>query len=160
MSTEYKKTLDDEIDWKIIDQLHTATVNFSATSLELKKLFFVLLGITIPALIKLSGDKLDLSLFVTMYVLITTFWFFDSFTYFYQEKLREKMDSIFNKIKIRNKAEIILPDNMKSEFTIETVRISKDRVWRSISNISLRFYFVLFIINTVALVLFLNQIIK
>jgi hypothetical protein len=25
---EYKKTLEDEIDWKIIDQLHTATLNF------------------------------------------------------------------------------------------------------------------------------------
>jgi hypothetical protein len=158
--SEYKKSLDDEIDWKVIDQLHSATVNFSATSLELKKLFFVLMGIAIPSLIKLAGDKLDLSLFITLYVLITTFWFFDSFTYFYQEKLREKMDSLFNKIKTRNKVEIILTDNLKNEYTIETVRTSKDRVWRSISNISIRFYFVLLILNTVALVLFLNQIIK
>ena len=75
---EYKRTLEDEIDWKVIDQLHTATVNFSSTSLELKKLFFVMVGIAVPSLIKLAGDKLDLSLFVTLYILTFTFWFIDS----------------------------------------------------------------------------------
>ena len=73
MIPEYKKNLDDEIDWKIIDQLHTATINFSTTSLELKKLFFVLLGISVPTLTKLAGDKLDLSLFIAIYILIITF---------------------------------------------------------------------------------------
>jgi hypothetical protein len=66
---EYKKSVQDEIDWKIIDQLHSATLNFSSTSLELKKLLIVLIGITVPVLVKLAGDKLDLSLFVTIYLL-------------------------------------------------------------------------------------------
>lgn len=79
---EYKKSLEDEIDWKLIDQLHLATVNFSTMSLELKKLFFVLVGIAVPSLLKLAHDKLDISFFITLYILTITFWFLDSFTYF------------------------------------------------------------------------------
>lgn len=156
---EYKKSLDDEIDWKIIDQLHTATVGFSNTSLELKKLFFVLVGISVPSLIKLSNDKLDYSLFITLYILTITFWFLDSFTYFYQEKLREKMDKHFNLIKTRNKESLILPGNLQQEFTIESIRTSKDRVWRSISNQSVRFYLVMVIINSVAVALYYYKLI-
>jgi hypothetical protein len=157
---EYKKTLDDEIDWKVIDQLHTATLNFSTTSLELKKIFFVLIGIAVPSLIKLSGDKLDISLFVTLYILSFTFWFLDSFTYFYQEKLREKMDKLFNQIKSRHTNNIIVPDSSKQDFTIEKERTKKNRFLRSIFNSSVRLYWILIALNTFALILFLFKIIK
>jgi len=159
MSSEYKRSLDDEIDWKIIDQLHSATVNFSSTSLELKKLLFVLIGIAVPSLIKLGGDKLDLSLFITIYVLTVSFWFLDSFTYFYQEKLREKMDRLFQRIKSRNTDSIVVPDNLKQDFTIELVRTDKDRIWRSITNSSVRFYIVLLILNSIGLTLFILRVI-
>lgn len=154
---EYKKNLEDELDWKVIDQLHTATVNFSTTSLEIKKLFFVLIGITVPSIIKLSGDKLDLSLFITLYVLILTFWFLDSFTYFYQEKLREKMNWHFNEIRCRNKESLIVSEAIKQGLTIESYRTNKNRLWRSAFNPSVRFYFVLFALNTLTLFLFLNR---
>jgi hypothetical protein len=154
---EYKRTLEDELDWKVIDQLHTATVNFSTTSLEIKKLFFVLIGIAVPTIIKLSGDKLDFSLFMTLYILTFTFWFLDSFTYFYQEKLREKMNWHFNEIKNRNKESLIVPDGIKQGLVIEINRTNKNRLWRSASNPSVRFYFVLFTINTLGLFLFLNK---
>jgi len=157
---EYKKTLDDEIDWKVIDQLHTATLNFSTTSLELKKIFFVLIGVAVPSLIKLSGDKLDISLFVTLYLLSFTFWFLDSFTYFYQEKLREKMDKLFNQIKARHTKPIIVSDSSKQDFTIEKVRTNKNRFWRSIFNSSVRLYWILIALNTVAIILFHFKIIK
>lgn len=156
---EYKKSLEDEIDWKVIDQLHAATVNFSTASLELKKLFFVIVGIAVPSLIKLAGDKLDISLFITLYILTITFWFLDSFTYFYQEKLREKMDKHFNEIRNRNKETLIMRDDLKQDFTIETNRTQKDRLWRSVSNSSVRFYFVLFLLNSIGLILLLNHII-
>lgn len=156
---EYKRSLEDEIDWKVIDQLHTATVNFSNTSLELKKLFFVLLGIAVPSLIKLAGDKLDISLFITLYILTTTFWFLDGFTYFYQEKLREKMDKLFNQIKGRNNQSIIVPDNIKHNFTIEENRTQKDRLCRSATNPSVRFYIVLIVVNSIGLILFIKNII-
>ncbi|HMK17679.1 MAG TPA: hypothetical protein VK492_05770 [Chitinophagaceae bacterium] len=157
---EYKKSLEDEIDWKIIDQLHTATINFSTASLELKKLFFVLVGIAVPALIKLSGDSLDLSMFITLYILTFTFWFLDSFTYFYQEKLREKMDTHFFEIKKRNSEPVIISDKKTEEYTLEDSRSSKDRLWRSASNNSVRFYFILSIINSIGFILFLLKIIR
>lgn len=157
---EYKKSLEDEIDWKIIDQLHTATLNFSTTSLELKKLLFVLVGIAVPSLIKLAGDKLDTSLFITIYLLSITFWFLDSFTYFYQEKLREKMDKHFSQIKERNTEVIILTDKKENDFTLENSRTSSDRIYRSFTNPSVRLYIFAIVLNTIAFILFLTNIIK
>jgi hypothetical protein len=156
---EYKKSLEDEIDWKIIDQLHTATVNFSTTSLELKKLLFVLVGIAVPSLIKLAGDKLDLSLFVTIYILTLTFWFLDSFTYFYQEKLREKMDKHFNELKNRNIEALIITDKKTEEFTLENSRTSSDRIFRSATNPSVRLYMFVIGLNSIAFILYLNGLI-
>ena len=147
---EYKKSLEDEIDWKIIDQLHTATLNFSTTSLELKKMLFVLIGIAVPSLIKLAGDKLDRSLFITIYILTLTFWILDSFTYFYQEKLREKMDKHFNNIKVRNACVEV----MEADFTLENSRTSKSRFWRSAYNPSTRIYPLLILINLFSSILF------
>jgi len=152
---EYKRTLEDEIDWKVIDQLHSATLNFSTTSLELKKIFFILVGIAVPSLIKLAGDKLDTSLFVTLYILTLTFWCLDSFTYFYQEKLREKMDNHFHQIKLRHKE-----NEVKVDITIESTRTKKYRCWRSVFNTSVSLYLVLVVLNTVAIVLYHYDIIK
>lgn len=160
MSKVYIKSVDDEIDWKIIDQLHTATVNFSSTSLELKKIFFVLLGIAVPSLIKLAGDKLDLSLFVTLYILSFTFWFLDSFTYFYQVSLREKMDKRFNSIKERHTENLIVLDSVKQDFTIEKERTDKNRFWRSTFNPSIMLYWIMIVFNTIALILFITKVIK
>ena len=161
MPKEYIKSLEDEIDWKLIDQLHSATLNFSQASLELKKLFFVLLGISVPTLIKLAGDKLDLSLFVTIYILIFAFWFLDSFTFYYQEKLRTKMDVLFNSIKQRNKENLLLPENLKQEFTIEGTKRTQDgRLLRSIFNGSVSFYIILLALNSLGLILLLNHTVK
>lgn len=152
---EYKKSLEDEIDWKIIDQLHTATLNFSATSLELKKILFILVGIAVPSLIKLAGDKLDTSLFVTIYILGLTFWLLDSFTYFYQEKLREKMDKHFGQIKKRNIEILILTKKIEEDFTLENNRTSADRIKRSLINPSVRLYMFVVGLNSIAYFLYL-----
>lgn len=159
MAKEYKRSLEDEIDWKLIDQLHTATNTFSSTSLELKKLFFVLVGIAVTVLLKLAGDKLDLSLFITIYILTISFWSLDSFTYFYQEKLRDKMDDAFSRLKSRNTEGLIIAgsgDSSLDEFTIEANRTSNGRVLRSIWNSSVRFYFVMVILNSIPFFLFLT----
>jgi len=156
---EYKKSVQDEIDWKIIDQLHSATLNFSSTSLELKKLLFVLIGIAVPSLIKLAGDKLDLSLFVTIYLLSITFWFLDSLTYYYQENLREKMDKRFSQIKARNIEVIILSDKIADDFTLENNRTDKDRIKRSAFNPSVKLYMFVLGLNTLGLFLYLIKVI-
>jgi hypothetical protein len=156
----YKRTLEDEIDWKIIDQLHSATLNFSTTSLELKKLLVVLIGIAVPSLIKLADDRLDLSLFVTIYLLAFTFWFLDSFTYYYQEKLREKMDKLFSQIKRRNTEVLIFTELKSEDFTLENERTSKNRIIRSVLNPSVGLYVFVILLNTIALILYTLAIIK
>jgi hypothetical protein len=156
---EYKKSVQDEIDWKIIDQLHSATLNFSSTSLELKKLLIVLIGIAVPALVKLAGDKLDLSLFVTIYLLSFTFWFLDSLTYYYQENLRELMDIRFNQIKTRNSPAIITTEKGLDNFTLDNKRTKKGRAQRSAFNISVRLYMVGLLLNTIGFTLYLLNII-
>jgi len=156
MEKEYKKNLEDEIDWKIIDQLHAATISFSNSSLELKKLFFVLIGISVPSLIKLAGDKVDLSLFVSVYILTITFWLLDSYTYYYQEKLRQRMNSHFSDIRKRNIQAVLDPEGD----TIELYRNSKGRLVRSLFNFSLILYLFIFSINTLGVVLYLTDVVK
>lgn len=156
---EYKKSIEDEIDWKIIDQLHAATLNFSTTSLEIKKLFFVLIGIAVPSLIKLAGDKLDLSLFITIYILAISFWLLDSFTFFYQEKLREKMDTHFKQLKLRNEDLSISDDKKEEDFTLENDRTSTNRLLRSL-NKSKMFYLLVGCLNTLPFFLYLIGYIK
>ncbi len=156
---EFKRSVQDEIDWKIIDQLHSATLNFSSTSLELKKLLFVLIGIAVPTLIKLAGDSLDLSLFITIYLLSITFWFLDSLTYYYQESLRERMDKRFSQIKQRNVEAIILPDKIIDDFTLENSRTDKNRIKRSAFNPSVNLYIFVIGLNTIGLILYLFKII-
>lgn len=158
--TEYKKSFEDEVDWTIIDQLHSATSRFSNASIELKKMYIILIGISIPAIIKLTNSRLDSSLFVTIYVLTLTFWYLDGFTFFYQENLRAKMDERFEKLRFKNvKQETEKKNSDIDQYTLPDDRKKADRWFRSFTNSSVRIYQIFFIINTIAFVLFIKGII-
>ena len=45
MPPEKPRDIDSEIDWKIIDQLHNAVLNFSRNSMQAKKIMFTMLGV-------------------------------------------------------------------------------------------------------------------
>lgn len=158
--TEYKTSFEDEVDWKIIEQLNGATSRFSSASIELKKMYLILVGIATPAIIKLSNGSLDYSLFVTLYILTVTFWYLDSFTFFHQENLRAKMDERFQRLEDRNIINEQLENNSNEEFTLERNRTRADRWKRAFKDSSVRIYQVFIILNTIAFVLFLAQIIK
>lgn len=172
MTKEKNSTIDDEIDWKLIDQLHSATSNFSSASLELKKMCLVVLGITIPAVIKLSNDNLDLSLFITVYIITITFWYLDAFTFVHQERLREKMDLRFEKLKKRNSIPMelavdesgdknaILSETQKEEYSLEDSRVKETRWWRGFTAEQARMYQVFLLLNSIGIGLFLSKIIK
>lgn len=67
--------IQDKIDFKLIDQLHSATLNFSKASIQIKQMMFALAAIMGPILIKLAGDALDKSLFICMYIIpFSGFW--------------------------------------------------------------------------------------
>lgn len=158
---EYKKSFEDEVDWAIIDQLHSATSRFSSASIELKKMYIILIGIAIPAIIKLAGSKLDFSLFITIYVLTITFWYLDGFTYFYQEKLRSKMDERFNKLRKNNiEDESNEESSNVDEYTLPDDRTESNRWKRAFKNSSVRIYQIFFVLNTLALILFKTGVIE
>ena len=151
---EYKRTFEDEIDWKIIDQLHNATNKFSASSLEFKKIYFVLLGISIPVIFKIADEEFDIALLITPLLLSIFFWFLDGFTYFYQEKLRGKMDRHFEKLKKRNNGKLVKDDGEKEEYTLEDSRTSKNRIVRSAFNTSSFFYPSLILLNIILIIIY------
>ncbi|WP_353119602.1 hypothetical protein [Myroides odoratus] len=148
---EYKKSFEDEVDWKIIEQLHNATNRFSTSSLEFKKFYFTILGLTTPIIYKLSGEKLDYSILLAPLIISIFFWFLDSFTYYYQEKLREKMDNHFGKLKQRN-SQNESSDTEEEEFTLPNNRNGKNRILRSIFNISNAFYPTIISLNGIIII--------
>lgn len=156
---EYKTSFEDEVDWKIIEQLHAATSKFSSASIELKKMYLILVGIATPAIIKLSNDSLDFSLFVTLYILTLTFWYLDSFTFFHQENLRAKMDIRFQRLKLRNTNNNQTENNTSEEYTLDSNRTSADRWKRAFKDSSVRIYQVFILLNTIAFILYLTKVI-
>lgn len=148
----FKKTVEDEVDFKLIDQLHASTLNFSSTSTELKKILFVLIGIAIPTIIKLSNNSLDISLFIAIFILLFTFWFLDSFTNYYQVKLRLLMDIKFRDVLRRNNVDEIKIVNYK--LTIDIERGKGSLIWKAMFNSSIYIYIILIFLNAICLLLF------
>ncbi|MFS4429306.1 hypothetical protein [Chryseobacterium sp. S90] len=145
---EYKKTLEDEIDWKMIDQLHNATNNFSSSSLEFKKIYFVLLGILTPIIFKLANNKFDISLLITPLCLSIFFWILDIITYYFQEDLRARMKDHFKELKKRSST---IPEN-NEEYTLENNRTPKSRLYRSFFNASSMFYPIIIGFDTILII--------
>ena len=132
---EQKRDIDSEIDWKIIDQLHNAVLNFSRNSMQAKKIMFTLLGVFIAALLRVEHATDAVKWFPVMVILIILFWAFDSYTYYLQEKLRAAMDVRFHSLKRRYPS-----SNPDDEFTLSDSRTSCGRVLRSIFNFSVCWY--------------------
>ena len=153
MPPEKQRDIDSEIDWKIIDQLHNAVLNFSRSSMQAKKIMFTLLGIFVAAMIQTPSLSLVVRWFPVVIGIVLLFWTFDSFTYFYQEKLRADMDARFDAIRKR------YTGNSKDEFTLPNKRQKKGRFWRSVLNWSVIFYPVIIVIVVTCWVLIVKEII-
>lgn len=87
----YQKSLIDEIDFKIVDQLYGAVSQISNFCFEIKKLCVATLFIVFTFIIKFTDDNLDSIIFKSSYCMIISFWFLDAVAYYYQVKLRGKM---------------------------------------------------------------------
>ncbi len=140
MLPEKPREIDSEIDWKIIDQLHNAVLNFSRNSMQAKKIMFTLLGIFVTAMLHFQ-TTFDLGRWLpVVMVIVLLFWAFDAQTYYYQEKLRAAMDKRFESLMRRHLGkEYIYID----EFTLPNKRQKSGRFrkyLRSFTNGSVLFY--------------------
>ncbi|MGW8375864.1 hypothetical protein [Streptomyces sp. ODS28] len=87
----------DMLDREQLEQLHAATLKASEACLELKKLCAAVL-VPLEALVAAFNDrKPSLSLFAAGILVIAAFWIADSFSYFYQRKLRGSMHHIWQR---------------------------------------------------------------
>lgn len=92
---EYKKTLRDEIDLKIVDQLHGITAQMSNFCFETKKFCLTTETFALPFIYKISGDKLYPVAYAAIIIPII-FWLLDAMSYHYQRKIRSKMQILIN----------------------------------------------------------------
>ncbi|WP_329138139.1 hypothetical protein [Streptomyces sp. NBC_00670] len=122
----------DDLDKDQLDQLHAATLKASEACLELKKLCALIL-VPVGTIITSFGDKKPgASLFTAGFLVIAAFWIADSFSYFYQRKLRALMVPIWAR-----RAERCPEENVKIPETEAVGRL------RAAFNASMAYYLVL-----------------
>jgi hypothetical protein len=90
----YTKTLQDELDWKLLDQLSGVVSQISSFCFETKKFCVTTIFVVLTLMAKFTGDNLDDSIFVAGLCIPLCFWFLDSTGYFYQVKIRGTMEQI------------------------------------------------------------------
>src|SRR5262245_5614196 len=106
-ATPYTKTFEDELDWKLFDQLHGVVSQISSFCFETKKFCVTTEFVVLTLMFKFTADKLDHSLFVAGLVIPLSFWFLDAVGYYYQVKLRGMMESIRVRLGDRNSRQIV-----------------------------------------------------
>lgn len=153
----FQKSLLDEIDFKTVDQIHGAVSQISSFCFELKKLCVATLFIALTFIIKFTGENLDSVIFKSSYCMILSFWFLDSVAYYYQVKLRGKMQDKFEEILDRNNGKHIT--NHNGESIIDKKRTQGSlckQIFNAGVNHSMWLYLLLTIISSVSHLLFIN----
>lgn len=102
MSDEDVKTASDAIDWKVVDQLHDATLKISSDCFEYKKLCVAVVAGVIALMVRFGSENNLQFVFAVCGLVCLGFWFSDATAYFYQRSLRRMMAIKFNSIAERN----------------------------------------------------------
>lgn len=116
----YTKTLQDELDWKLLDQLSGVVSQISSFCFETKKFCVTTLFVVMTLMVKFTSDKLDDSIFVAGFLVPLCFWFLDATGYFYQVKLRGTMEQIRSRLASKDLRPLVAADG--------TGIIARDRV--------------------------------
>jgi hypothetical protein len=124
--TEYKKSVDDDIDWKLLDQLHAVVLQISTFCFNTKQICLTVVAAVAGLIATFTENKLDTSVFVAGAVIPICFWFLDSVAYFYQVKLRGVMQDISNRIQGRHSKGVIRGANSEV-IASDRIKLSKPR---------------------------------
>jgi hypothetical protein len=129
----------DEIDWKIVDQLHDATLKISGDCFEYKKLCVSVIAAVVALMTKFDGNHDLKFIFIICALVCVGFWVSDATAYYYQRILRRTMTRKINSIAARHAVPLerdIDPPSLLS----------------AVFNRSMTLYFALLIIIIIALV--------
>jgi len=150
---EYKRTIDDELDWSLLDQLHAVVLQISSFCFRTKQICITVLIGVVGVIAAFSEGEIDHSIFVAGYLIPACFWFLDSIAYYYQVKIRGAMDILRDKLRLRGR----VPELENDTGVIEDERIDNSQLRMTINafiNHSMWMYFILFLANTAVFALY------
>ncbi len=145
--TKYERSLEDELDWSLLDQLHRATLQTGTFCFRTKQICVTVEIAVVGLLARFLGDKLDHSVFVAGLLIPLVFWILDSTGYYYQVKIRIVMDEIRARLLERNTQDVIstgAPKVIEESRSSESVTI---RFKEAFVNHSMWLYLILVIID-------------
>jgi len=143
----YAKSLQDELDWKLLDQLYGVVAQISSFCFEIKKFCVTTLFLVMTFMAKFTSDKLDHSIFVAGLLIPICFWFLDATGYFYQVKLRGAMESIRQRLASRDTKSLIASNGAVVIAQSRASASARDRVIDAGFNNSMWLYVLLVIVD-------------
>lgn len=140
-----RRRFEEQVAWKEVDQLHAATLQFTAKCLELKKLCVALSAALLAwrcgAEVRLFADSAVLAL-----GLIVCFWLADAQNFYYQRKTRRGIAAALGRARLaRGLTTSVSPLGLEKD--------AMSSVLSSLLNASQLFYFYLGVVVIVALAL-------
>lgn len=157
---EYIRTVEDELDWSLLNQLHAVVLQIGTFCFRTKQVCLTVLVGVVGLIIALTSDKPDTSIFVTGLLIPVCFWFLDSIAYYYQVKLRGVMDGIRDRIHQRHSEGLLRGPNAEVIANERTNRSSAQRVEDAFFNHSMWLYYFLIVIDCVLWIAFTQGLIK
>lgn len=159
-SKPYTKSLQDELDWKLLDQLYGVVAQISSFCFEIKKFCVTTLFVVMTLMVKFTSDQLDHSFFVAGLLIPACFWFLDATGYFYQVKLRGTMESIRQRLASRDMKPLIVANGTVVIAPSRASASIRDRAFDAGFNHSMWLYVLLVLINFGVWLLFVSGGIK
>ncbi len=156
---DYIKTVEDELDWSLLNQLHAVVLQIGTFCFRTKQICLTILISVIGIITALTSEELDTSIFVAGLLIPICFWFLDSIAYFYQVKLRGVMDSIRDRINLRHSKGLLRGPNAE---VISDERINRPKaksVQSAFFNHSMWIYYLIIVIDCVVWLAFTKKII-
>jgi hypothetical protein len=150
----YTKSLQDELDWKLLDQLYGVVAQISSFCFEIKKFCVTTLFVAMTLMVKITSDKLDHSIFVAGLLIPICFWFLDATGYFYQVKLRGTMESIRQRLASRDAKPLVASNGVVVIAPSRASASVRDRVVDAGFNHSMWLYVLLVLIDLAVWLLF------
>jgi hypothetical protein len=147
--TKYTKTLDDELDWSLLEQLHKVVLQISTFTFHTKQVCLTVDIGVMGLLFKLTDDTLDTSIFIAGIVIPICFWFLDGIAYYYQVKLRAVMDKIQERLRERNTEKLVYTNEYQRVIEKErTIRPQIQKLLSSFLNHSMWIYYILILVTS------------
>ena len=145
--TEYIRTVEDELDWSLLNQVHAVVLQIGTFCFRTKQVCLTVLVGVVSLITVLTSEKLDTSVFVAGLLIPICFWLLDSIAYYYQVKLRGVMDGVRDRIQKRHSEELFRGPNSEVIANQRTDRPSIQRVQDAFFNHSMWLYYLLVTID-------------